>query len=163
MAFFEKLNQVAKNLGDKTTDAIEITKLNTKIASENLAAAEQLKKIGEFYYQQFASGNEVAAEVMEFCIAVKAHYDAKEAAQTEIEKIKAENEAEKPAEEKTAEVNKCPSCQQENAPGTKFCQNCGMKLEVAEIKPQSLLCPNCGVQVAQGTRFCPECGMKMEG
>ena len=162
MAFFEKLNQVAKNLGDKTTDAIEITKLNTKIASETMACAEQLKKIGEFYYQKFASGNEVDAEVMEFCTAAKAHYDAIETAQTEIEKIKSENEAAVPEVTKKEVENRCPSCSAVNAPNTKFCQNCGMKLETEEAKPQSLTCPSCGVSVAEGTRFCPECGMKME-
>ena len=37
MAFFDKLNQVAKNIGDRTTDAIETTKLNSKMqaASKN--------------------------------------------------------------------------------------------------------------------------------
>ena len=44
MALFDKLNQVAKNLGDKTTDAIETTKLNTKIHTERNAAAEEFKK-----------------------------------------------------------------------------------------------------------------------
>ena len=53
MAFFDKLNQVAKNLGDKTTDAIETTKLNTKIHTERNAAAEEFKKIGEYYYNVY--------------------------------------------------------------------------------------------------------------
>ena len=39
MAFFDKLNQVAKNLGDKTTDAIETTKLNTKLQAWELQSA----------------------------------------------------------------------------------------------------------------------------
>ena len=63
MAFFDKLNQVAKNLGDKTTDAIETTKLNSKINSERNAADDELKKIGEFYYSVFANGGSVAPEV----------------------------------------------------------------------------------------------------
>jgi len=40
MAFFDKLNQVAKNIGDKTNDAIETTKLSSKINAEKSAAAE---------------------------------------------------------------------------------------------------------------------------
>ena len=47
MALFDKLNQVAKNIGDKTSDAIETTKLGNKINAEKAAAAEDLKKIGE--------------------------------------------------------------------------------------------------------------------
>ena len=93
MAFFDKLNQVAKNLGDKTTDAIETTKLNTKIHSEKNAAEEELKKIGEFYYNVFANGGSVAPEVLEFCQKAKEHYDAIEGAQAGINQIKAENEA----------------------------------------------------------------------
>lgn len=161
MAFFDKLNQVAKNLGDKTSDAIEITKLNTKIASENMAAAELMKKIGEFVYQQYADGKEVANEVLDFCAAAKAHYDAVESAQTEIEKIKAEDQEAQPQAEKE---NRCPSCSAVNLPGTKFCQNCGMKLE--EKNPESVQaarCPSCSALVSTGTKFCPECGMKMEG
>ena len=65
MAFFDKLNQVAKNIGDKTNDAIETTRLNSKINAERSAAGEELKKIGEFYYARFAASGEAAPEVLE--------------------------------------------------------------------------------------------------
>lgn len=44
MAFFDKLGDLAKNIGDKTSDAIETNKLNSKINTENAAAGEELKK-----------------------------------------------------------------------------------------------------------------------
>ena len=117
MAFFDKLNQVAKNIGDKTNDAIETTKLSSKISAEKSAAAEDMKKIGEHYYNLFAAGGEVAPEVLEFCQSAKAHYDAAAAAQAEIERIKAENEAEKsPAPIAAPAGNACPSCGASNAP-----------------------------------------------
>ena len=50
MAFFDKLNDFAKNISDKTTDAIETGKLQSKINNEKNLAGEELKKIGEFYY-----------------------------------------------------------------------------------------------------------------
>lgn len=53
MAFFDKLGGLAKNIGDKTSDAIEINKLNSRINSEKAAAGEEMKKIGEFYYDFF--------------------------------------------------------------------------------------------------------------
>lgn len=34
MAFFDKINSIAKNVGDKTGDAIELAKINARIASE---------------------------------------------------------------------------------------------------------------------------------
>ena len=49
MAFFDKINDFAKNISDKTSDAIETSKLNSKIAAEKLAANEELLKIGQHY------------------------------------------------------------------------------------------------------------------
>lgn len=162
MAFFDKLNQVAKNIGDKTNDAIETTKLSSKINAEKSAAAEDMKKIGEHYYNLFAAGGEATPEVLEFCQSAKAHYDAAAAAQAEIERIKAENEAEKtPAPVAAPAGNACPSCGASNAPGTKFCQSCGAKLE-APSPVQERKCPACGAVVAPGVKFCSECGQRME-
>ena len=52
---------------------------------------------------------------------------------------------------------KCPNCNQENPDGSKFCGNCGGKLEV--LVP----CPACGNRVQYGMKFCPECGNSMTG
>ncbi len=135
MALFDKLNQMAKNIGDKAGDAVEITKLTSDIALENNSLNGDLKKIGEFYYNLFAVGGEVAPEVVEWCNSAKVRYENIAAKQAEIEKIKEENETEKqPQAPVTAPVSapetvKCPSCGTENAPGTKFCAECGMKAE----------------------------------
>jgi len=45
---------------------------------------------------------------------------------------------------------KCPQCQFENPNGTKFCVECGSKLE--------LLCPKCGFSNSPSYKFCGECG-----
>lgn len=84
----DKLNTVAKNIGDKTSDVIETTKLGAKVNMEKSSAEAQLKKIGAYYYKVFIEGGQVAPEVMEFCTAAKVHYDAAEAAQAEIDGIK---------------------------------------------------------------------------
>lgn len=175
MAFFDKLNQVAKNIGDKTSDAIETTKLNSKISAENAAAEKELKKIGEYYYSLFAESGEAAPEVMEICLAAKTHYDAAMQAQSEIDRIKAENEAEKatpapaaaaptaaPTAAPASDGIICPSCGASNGSGTNFCQGCGTRLE-APPQPQNRFCPACGTSVAAGVRFCPACGQKLEG
>lgn len=168
MAFFDKLNDFAKNIGDKTSDAIETTKLNSRISSERSAAGEDLKKIGEHYYNLFTAGGEVAPEVVEFCQSAKAHYDAAAEAQAEIERIKAENEAEKAAAAApivpTAQVSgiACPSCGAVNSEGTKFCQGCGTKLEAPPSVPAGNACPNCGAVNAPGVKFCRECGGRLE-
>ena len=195
MAFFDKLNEVAKNIGDKTSDAIETNRLNSKINSERAAAGEELKKIGEFYYSKFAEAGEnteasegtaagaivIAPEVLQFCRNAKAHYDAAAQAQTEIDRIKAENEAEKAAAAASAVPMApsiptgsaapavpvggivCPSCGTTNSEGTKFCQNCGNKLETpTPTEPVKRFCVACGTEVTPGVKFCPQCGQKME-
>ena len=180
MAFFDKLNDFAKNIGDKTTDAIETGKLNSKINAENTAAGEELKKIGAYYYNLFIAGDEnkaVAPEVLEFCQNAKAHYEAAAAAQAEIEKIKADNEAAKAAaaEQAAAPVTPivpaaapsagltCSACGSVNAEGTKFCQNCGRKLEPpAPVVVEGNICPGCGATNDAGVKFCRECGSKLE-
>ncbi len=45
---------------------------------------------------------------------------------------------------------RCPSCQAENRPGVKFCEQCGARLEG--------VCPSCGAPVPPSSRFCGECG-----
>ncbi len=169
MALFDKLNRMAKNIGDKAGDAVEITKLAGDITLENNALNGDLKKIGEFYYNLFANGGQVAPEVVEWCNSAKVRYENIAAKQAEIESIKAENEAEKQtsvtaqAPAPAPETVKCPSCNTENALGTKFCAECGMKLEVTPPAPQEEKhCTGCGRVLPAGTKFCPECGMKAE-
>ena len=45
----------------------------------------------------------------------------------------------------------CPSCGNENAPGQKFCGECGT--------PLGCPCPSCGAANAPGEKFCGECGL----
>ena len=52
----------------------------------------------------------------------------------------------------------CPSCQAANAPGAKFCQNCGQPMAAPKLH-----CTNCGSELAPGAKFCPECGTPTAG
>ena len=49
---------------------------------------------------------------------------------------------------------KCPNCQFENPKSSKFCLECGEKLE--------LRCPQCGNALPLGAKFCNECGQRLE-
>ena len=62
----------------------------------------------------------------------------------------------------TASGIACAACGKVNSPGTKFCCECGGKLE-APAAPQTKTCPECGAAVAGGLRFCGECGARLEG
>ncbi len=48
---------------------------------------------------------------------------------------------------------KCPNCKFENLEGSKFCNECGIKLEIA--------CPKCGKANQPGSKFCNECGHQL--
>ena len=47
----------------------------------------------------------------------------------------------------------CPKCKTEMPPNTKFCPNCGNKMQAS--------CPKCNADIPPGTKFCPECGEKI--
>jgi len=163
MAFFDKLSQAAKNIGDRTTDAIETTKLNSKIAAEKLAANEELLKIGQHYYNLYLAGQADEA-ILEFCQAAKGHLDTADQLQAEIDRIKAENEAQKHASAAPAGGITCPGCGTALPAGTKFCSSCGSKIEAAPAAPaQSMFCTGCGAQLPAGTKFCNNCGQRLDG
>ena len=48
----------------------------------------------------------------------------------------------------------CPKCGHGNAPGAKFCIDCGTKLGPAT-------CANCQTELSPGAKFCNECGEKV--
>ena len=161
MAFFDKLNQVAKNIGDRTTDAIETTKLNSKIAAEKLAANEELLKIGRHYYDLYLTGQTDEA-VLEYCQAAKSHLDTADQLQAEIDRIKAENEAQKQSAAVPAHGAACPSCGTALPAGTKFCSGCGSKIEAAPATSQNVFCTGCGAELPAGTKFCNSCGQRQD-
>jgi len=76
MAFFEKLNAITKNVGDKTNDMIETTKLNGKITKEKASIEEKKLRLGGLYWEKFAAGAQLDADAAEICGEIKASFDA---------------------------------------------------------------------------------------
>ena len=100
MGFFDQLGDVAKNIGksagdfakqvgDKTNDALEISKLNTKISAENAEIEKEKKKLSDALFERFARGEEVPEEVKEVCDNIKWHLLNIDGFKEEIEKVKA--------------------------------------------------------------------------
>ncbi len=54
---------------------------------------------------------------------------------------------------------KCPKCAAANIASSKFCNECGEKLEVAS---DTVPCVQCGAQIQAGGKFCSVCGAKQE-
>jgi predicted nucleic acid-binding Zn-ribbon protein len=66
MAFKDKLTSVVKTVGDKTSDAVEVTKLKSQISKEKSAIKDNYEKIGDYIYKQYRDSgytNEDLAEL----------------------------------------------------------------------------------------------------
>ena len=50
---------------------------------------------------------------------------------------------------------RCPRCQHQNPPDSKFCLRCGASL--------GLVCTSCGTELPAGSRFCNKCGTPVKG
>jgi membrane protease subunit (stomatin/prohibitin family) len=161
MAFFDKVSSVAKNISDKTGEAIEITKLNSKISSEKNAIEGVCKKIGEYYYQQHKDGESLPEEVAAMCTEIYGHYMMIDDLKAEIERIKSPGKEEQVTasapSEPAADGFVCSVCGKANLQGNKFCQECGAKLGESE----KVIC-DCGAEVDPNARFCGVCGKSME-
>ena len=171
MAILDKLNAIAKNVGEKAGDTIEITKLNSKITSEKSAINELYKQLGEKLYQRYASGAYSDAEFASLFAAVDGHMAAIAECEQGKEAIRAakaqsaEPEAAAPAESE-ADVPAaavCAACGAVVAEGAKFCNMCGAKMDTAvEKAPAKRFCSACGQEAEAGVKFCCCCGAKIE-
>lgn len=54
-------------------------------------------------------------------------------------------------------VLECPNCKHKLNAESKFCPECGTKIEVAKNK----FCSECGAKLESGVKFCSECGTKV--
>jgi len=76
MSFLDKITDAASSLGDKASDAIEITKLKSKINSEKKAIELELASIGRIYYNMMKEGGcQLEPEAMEISERIDGHYD----------------------------------------------------------------------------------------
>lgn len=161
MALFDKLNDLAKSIGELTSDTIESAKLNSKINSEKALIAEALGKIGKIYYEKHAAGEPVAPETEELMASVDRYNAVIKELEEQLKMLKVTEASAGNVPSAPAEDAVCQVCGTKNAPNTKFCGNCGSKIEVCE-PPQSKPCPSCGASVPSGVKFCNDCGAKME-
>jgi uncharacterized small protein (DUF1192 family) len=171
MALFDKLGDIARKIGDKANDMVETTKLSSKISSEKTAINDCMRQIGEYFYARHQAGEPDDPRVAELCAVIDEHNKTIADTQAEIARIQAENAAKaQAASEQTVQDAApavkgtcCPACGAANSPGTKFCQECGGKLEIfAPVEPKIRACPGCGAQVPTTSKFCGECGHRFE-
>lgn len=166
MEILDRLNDVAKVVVDKTTEALETTRLNAKIASERSSIAEKYKQLGEVYYKKHRGGMILEPEAMEICDVIDVHNKTIEDAKEEIRKMHEANGGGQGTEAAAADGELvCPKCGKNNDPSMKYCTECGAKMAV-NVEPEkepavSGVCPSCGVEVAEEMKYCGVCGRKL--
>ena len=107
----EKLTKV---VAGKTTNIVDVTKLNLSLSETERKTSKLYEKIGELVYGQYASGTDLDSTLSEIC--------------AEIEGLKeeADNLKEQIATLKNSSV--CPSCGATCDKSSDYCSKCGEKL-----------------------------------
>lgn len=133
MALFDKIGEMAKNVGDKTGDMIEVSKLNSQVSEADKRILEKKREIGEFCWGQYIANIQLDPEVAKLCAAIKEDEALIARMQADIRSIKADKAAAPVVVE--AGLLRCQKCGEPNPEGTRFCQACGVRLEVPEPAP----------------------------
>ena len=145
MELFDKIGKMTKSAVDKTTNKVELVRLNSKLNAVNSDINTQKVKIGDFYWSKIAAGEPCPPELEETVGAIK-NYLAPQAESLKLE-IQAILESERqaqlqaqaagenywagpPAQGPRAGVH-CPSCGTFNADDAIFCFACGKRIERA--------------------------------
>ena len=139
MAFFNKLNTVARNAAktaaDMANDAIGTGRIAVKIKKEELVIEQQYEKIGEYFYRKRCEGMELPAGIEECCVAIDIALATIKELQEERDELRdvpeVSFEEDIPYEAEGSVIPACPSCGKELHYGMLFCPACGTKLPEA--------------------------------
>ena len=138
MAFFQdlgkKITDGVQDASKKTTELLEISKLNNAISAEKDGINADKIKIGEKMYSLFQNGEGVPDILAEDMQSINARLGKISEIEAKIADIKAAAEAEKAAKAAAA-----PAAGQPAAGGTRFCSGCGAPLAAGAV-----FCSGCG-------------------
>ena len=92
MAFFDKLGELTKSVGDKTNDMIETNKLNGKIKAEKAAIEAVKAELGALYWAKFEAGAQLDEDAAALCEKIRASFENIAGFEAEIQRIREESE-----------------------------------------------------------------------
>lgn len=99
MAFFDKINDFAKNAGEKTNAVIEATKLRARITNEEHNISAITAKIGTYYLAKLDAGEELDEKVMNMYAGIQNSRDTIASIKADLGALNAPKEPEAPKEE----------------------------------------------------------------
>lgn len=153
MAFFDKINEFTRNVGEMASEALENSRKGSRISEENKKIKELKVQIGDFYLEKCKAGEALDETVMALCAEIQSSEEVISTLQAELEAVQKAQEA---ADAQAGAENCCPSCGAQIQYGVKFCSECGHKFEKAAKKH----CTSCGAGIKDGAAFCAECGAR---
>ncbi len=125
MDLMDKVNEIARMVGDKANELVEVGKLNLKMNQENAAVESLQKQIGEIAFGKFRSGDELDPEIEDLCIKIEKHKRTMAETQRELNRKKASSDD--PID--MAAMGYCPYCGASLAKNAAFCSQCGQKVK----------------------------------
>ena len=138
MSFLGKLGGIARNIGDKTSDALEVNKLNGKVNAERTSIAESMRKIGEIMYARHTAGLPDDPEIAQWLAAIDGNQQGIECALEEINRIRQTNAAQAGAAQTAPDAPPSPA-----------------------FAAQEVVCASCGAVSPAGRQFCGACGTRL--
>ncbi len=116
MSFIDKLNATMENLGKKTEDVVEITKLKLQKGKIERQKEMKLTLLGEYVYKSYVSNEKNGEAVINLCEEIIGLDKEIQNLDRKIEQFQ--------SPEKT-----CPQCNKTVEPADSYCGSCGCKLE----------------------------------
>jgi ribosomal protein L40E len=162
LEFFDKLSSVTKSAVEKTTNKVELTRLNIKMNTINSSIAAEKTKIGEHYWQKFDAGEPCPPELTATLDAIKNYLSQIDSIQKDKQAIlDREKQPSQNLGPMLADGVICPSCGAHNVPDALFCFECGKSIAAAPQyvnKTDTGYCTDCGAEMPLNAIFCPQCG-----
>ena len=156
--FFENLGKKAKEAAQaaakKSSDLVEVTKLNMNISSEEEKIQKKYLEIGRKIYEEYNGRDNAPEDLTEMFNGINEHMENIEKIRKKIMEIK--------------KIKKCTQCGAELLADAAFCAKCGAKQEnKAEDKTAGedspgIKCSSCGESISDDSTFCTKCGAKTE-
>lgn len=158
MAFLEnlgkKIGETAQAAAKKSSELVEVTKLNSNISAEEEKIQRLYSQMGKAAYQKFTETGNTDDYLREACEQIAAHEQNIKALKEKIAEVKG--------------IKSCIGCGAEMERAQIFCSKCGTKNDIAQAEPEAAAaaapaaaCPSCGASLAPGSAFCTNCGTKL--
>lgn len=155
--FTKKVADTAKAAARKSSDIVEVTKLNMSVGAEENKIQKAYSEIGKLVYEQYTKGERGNDDVTAYCEKIESYEENIKEIKTKVLELK--------------DKKACPECGVQMDIEDGFCSKCGAKQEIFQKsveeepiteEPAEIECNTCGRINDIDFFFCPKCGNKLE-